>query len=210
MDTLEYPVRPICQPKPHYSLVNYSSSEDDFVTVLDDEDDNEGDENDENEEEGVEDEGFDRAWQNAIDVYGPLTDEDFDQAIDDYSPLADEDFDQGQNAMDDYSLLADEDFDQGQNAMDDDSLFANDPLPLFSSSDSDEDERPRHRADLPPPPEDIYTTPDEAIAAINSFATVHGYAVSVKRSVKKKDVLKHVYYQCVRGGKFRARVDERS
>jgi hypothetical protein len=73
MDTLEYPVRPICQPKPHYSLVNYSSSEDDFVTVLDDEDDNEGDENDENEEEGVEDEGFDRAWQNAIDVYGPLT-----------------------------------------------------------------------------------------------------------------------------------------
>ena len=90
MDT---PVLPMGQPRLHYSLVNYSSSEDDFVIVLDsDEDENEGDENDgfENdsfEEEGVEDEGFGQACQSFIG---------------DCSPFADEDFDQGQNAIDDY------------------------------------------------------------------------------------------------------------
>ena len=95
MDT---PVRPMGQPRPHYSLVNYLSSEDDFVTVLvSDEDENESDgndsfendsfENDSFEEEGVEDEGFGQACQSFIG---------------DCSPFADEDFDQGQNAIDDY------------------------------------------------------------------------------------------------------------
>jgi MULE transposase domain len=231
MDT---PVRPMGQPRPHYSLVNYSSSEDDFVTVLDsDEDENEGNENDgfENdsfEEEGVEDEGFGQTCQSFIGNYSPFADEDFDQgqnAIDDYynfdedydqgqnaidySLLIDEDFDQGQNAIDDYSLPLDEDSDQGQNAIDDSSLPPDDLQPPSSLSDPDsDDEQPRHRADLPPPPESTYTTSDEASTAINSFATMHGYAVSVKRSVKKKGVLKHIYYQCVRGGPFRAGVDE--
>ena len=132
LNRMDTPVLPMGQPRLHYSLVNYSSSEDDFVIVLDsDEDENEGDENDgfENdsfEEEGVEDEGFGQACQSFIGDYSPFADEDFDQgqnAIDDYYNF-DEDYNQGQNAID-YGLLIDEDFDQGQNAVDDYSLPLN-------------------------------------------------------------------------------------
>jgi hypothetical protein len=83
MDT---PVRPMGQPRPHYSLVNYLSSEDDFVTVLvSDEDENESDgndsfendsfENDSFEEEGVEDECFGQACQSFMGDYSPFADD---------------------------------------------------------------------------------------------------------------------------------------
>jgi hypothetical protein len=65
-----------------------------------------------------------------------------------------------------------------------DSLTADvDRARLFSyNSDSTEDEQPRYSEDLPLPSEDTtYTTPNEAIAAINNFATVYGYAVSTVR-----------------------------
>ena len=191
-----------------------------------DEDENESDgndsfENDSFEEEGVEDECFGQACQSFIGDYSPFADEDFDQgqnAIDDYynfdnqgqnaidyGLLIDEDFDQGQNAVDDYSLPLNEDSDQGQN---DSSLPPDDLQPPSSLSDplsdpDSDDEQPRHRADLPPSPESTYNTSDEASTAINSFATMHGYAVSVKRSVKKKGVLRHIYYQCVRSSRSR-------
>jgi hypothetical protein len=101
--------------------------------------------------------------------------------------------------------VEEEDFDQGQNAIDDDSLFANDLLPLFSSSDSME----MNDRDIGQTFRHLQKTRMLLqMKLLLRFATVHGYAVSVKRSVKKKDVLKHVYYQCVRGGKCRARVDE--
>lgn len=45
--------------------------------------------------------------------------------------------------------------------------------------------------------------PEEAFTAINNFTSAFGYELSVKRSVAKKGVLKHVYYTCVRGGKLR-------
>jgi hypothetical protein len=77
-----------------------------------------------------------------------------------------------------------------------------------SESESDSDSEPRIRDNLPPPMEDVFTTPEEALTAINNFTSAFGYELSVKRSVAKKGVLKHVYYTCVRGGKLRTSVDE--
>ena len=61
----------------------------------------------------------------------------------------------------------------------------------------------------PPPTNQAFNTPEDAIKSINDFTGPHGYALVKKRTKNDKlGNVKTVYLQCNRGGIYRSRLEE--